>query len=159
MTKSTNVELANFLRSSADSLEMMDLEDIPAAMRDAAQRLEEQIDMDAGAVDLQKRLRRQGDWMPWPVGLAIVRRAQYEALLAFYHAWGEYEVAAATGNNNQLELTSKSLAEKRQLVEAELRAPTFRVVSDSEIEQLALQASNGTSVYADVDDIFPAEKS
>jgi hypothetical protein len=63
------------------------------------------------------------------------------------------------GDSNLLEVTSKSLAEKRQMVDAELRVPTFRVVSDAEIEQLASQVTTGTGVYADVDDIFPAEES
>jgi hypothetical protein len=70
-------------------------------------------------------------------GIVIIRRSQYEALLAFFTAWNDCEVATATGDSNPLAVATKALAEQRQVVEAELRVPTFRVVSDAEIEQLA----------------------
>jgi hypothetical protein len=58
--------------------------------------------------------------------LIVVPRAQYEALLAFYGAWGEYEVAVLTGDRNLLAERSKELIEKRRLLHAELRVAALR---------------------------------
>jgi hypothetical protein len=69
-------------------------------------------------------------WMVLQVnsGMIIIRSSQYDGLLAFYRAWEECEVATVTGDSNLLKVASKTLNEKRVMLEAELRVPSFSVV-------------------------------